>query len=260
MRAAALTLMAGVVERRFHASQADLAGSVQPCACGQSARFKGHFPKTFRTALGPITLQRAYSHCAACEAGSYPRGCALQWEGSSLSSGLTRLLGTTAAQVSFAASSGLLDEVAGRQVPPKQVERSAQALGAAIAAEERTVIEPEPLRAPTVYPGMDGSGVPTRSAETVGRPGKLADGSAKARGQSGDRLDSRDPHARGPPPTRRGLGAPWIWKLAAIECPERSRSWLCGMPKRSSGTSAMRSNLSLSLFLRFGLIFETANA
>ena len=59
-QAAALTLMAGMVERRFHASQADLAGTVQPCACGQSARFKGCFPRTFRTALGPITLQRAY--------------------------------------------------------------------------------------------------------------------------------------------------------------------------------------------------------
>ena len=175
-RAAALTLMAGVVERRFHASQADLAGTVQPCACGQSARFKGRFPKTFRTALGPITLQRAYSHCKACEAGFYPRDRALQLEGSSLSPGLTRLIGTTAAQVSFAASSGLLDEVAGLQVPPKQIERSAKALGAAIAAEERTVIEPEPVRAPTIYLGMDGSGVPMRAAETAGRPGKQADG------------------------------------------------------------------------------------
>lgn len=173
--------MAGVVERRFNASQADLAGTVQPCACGQSARFKGRFPKTFRTALGPITLQRAYYHCKACEAGFYPRDRALQLEGSSLSPGLTRLIGTTAAQVSFAASSGLLDEVAGLQVPPKQVERSAKALGAAIAAEERDVIEPEPVRAPTIYLGMDGSGVPMRAAETAGRPGKQADGSAKSR-------------------------------------------------------------------------------
>ena len=159
----------------------NLAGTVQPWACGQSARFKGRFHKTFRTALGPITLQCAYSHRAACEAGFYPCGRALQLEGRSLSPGLTRLLGTTAAQVSFAASSGLLDEVAGLQVPPKQVERSAKALGAAIAAEEHDVIEPEPVRAPTVYLGMDGSGEPMRSAETVGRPGKPADGSAKSR-------------------------------------------------------------------------------
>lgn len=179
-RAATLTLLGGVVERRFHARRADLAGTVQACACGQSVRFKGHCRKTFWTALGAITLQRAYSYCAACEHDFHPHDRALQREGGSLSPWLTCLIGTTAVQVSFAAASGLLVELAGLQVPPRLVECTAQALGAAIAVEERTGIEPEPARAPTAYLGRDGSGVPMRSAETVGRLGKPADGRAQS--------------------------------------------------------------------------------
>ena len=61
------------------------------------------------------------------------------------------------------------------------IERTAKGLGAAIAADERAGIAPEPCRAPTVYLGMDGTGVPMRSAETAGRAGKQPDGSAKTR-------------------------------------------------------------------------------
>ena len=41
--------------------------------------------------------------------------------------------------------------------------------------------DPEPPRAKTLYVGLDGTGVPVRKAETAGRAGKQADGSAKTR-------------------------------------------------------------------------------
>ena len=48
----------------------------------------------------------------------------------------------------------------------------------------KLVVEPpepnEPL-APTLYLGMDGTGVPVRKKELVGRPGKQTDGSSKTR-------------------------------------------------------------------------------
>ena len=68
-------------------------------------------------------------------------------------------------------------------MPPsaKQVERTAVALGKEIAQDERTVVTPHAPPSTTMYLGMDGTGIPMRSAELVGRAGKQADGSAKSR-------------------------------------------------------------------------------
>ena len=51
---------------------------------------------------------------------------------SSLSPGALRMTGITAARVSFAESSELLRELAELRIDPKQVERTAEALGRAI--------------------------------------------------------------------------------------------------------------------------------
>jgi hypothetical protein len=78
----------------------------------------------------------------------------------------------------------LLRELAGVQVATKHVERAAEALGREIAQDEQRVVEApaveEPL-APTLYLGMDGTGVPVRKEELVDRAGKQPDGSAKTR-------------------------------------------------------------------------------
>jgi hypothetical protein len=99
----------------------------------------------------------------------------------SLTPGVPRMTGSTAALVSFEESSSLLDELAGVKLSAKQVERAAEALGAEIAAEERRCGEKMGEGAPTMYLGMDGTGVPMRAAELAGREGKQPDGSAKTR-------------------------------------------------------------------------------
>ena len=91
------------------------------------------------------------------------------------------MTGSTAALVSFRESSGLLHELAGVKVSVSQVERAAEALGAEIGADERTCVERMGEVAPTMYLGMDGTGVPMRAAEVAGRAGKQPDGSAKTR-------------------------------------------------------------------------------
>ena len=53
--------------------------------------------------------------------------------------------------------------------------------GREVAADEAGVIEPEPSNPPTLYLGLDGTGVPARRSEVEGRTGKQADGSAKTR-------------------------------------------------------------------------------
>ena len=61
----------------FNADDSDHSSSAIACACGQTARYAGRRPKTFTTLLGPLTLERAYYHCAACRRGSCPRDRAL---------------------------------------------------------------------------------------------------------------------------------------------------------------------------------------
>jgi len=83
--------------------------------------------------------------------------------------------------VSFEEGSVLLSELAGVDIDAKQVERTAEALGRQIAEDERTYVEPDEPTASTLYLGVDGTGIPVRKSELVGRKGKQADGSAKTR-------------------------------------------------------------------------------
>ena len=131
--------------------------------------------------LGALTLERAYYHCDTCQAGVCPRDRALGLDDTSLSPATTRMVGLTAASVSFAEASELLRELAGVAVDTKQVERTAEALGREVADDERVVAESEPGAAPTMYLGLDGTGVPVRKSEVEGRCGKQPDGSAKTR-------------------------------------------------------------------------------
>ena len=113
--------------------------------------------------------------------GVCPRDRALGMHATSLSPGVLRMVGRAASDFSFAAASDLLWELAAVRVETKQVERCAEALGREVAADERAVAETVPSPAPTMYLGMDGTGVPVRPAEVEGRRGKQPDGSAKTR-------------------------------------------------------------------------------
>ena len=183
-RRAALRLVARAVEQRLNADVTDHAGPTAPCACGRDAVYAGRRPKTFTTVLGPMRLDRAYYSCATCHQGVAPRDCALGLVDTSLSPAVTRMIGRTAALVSFAESRDLLQELAGLAVDAKQVERTAEALGRAIAADEQHIVTPgapdEPV-APTLYLGMDGTGVPMRATAVQGRAGKQPDGTANTR-------------------------------------------------------------------------------
>jgi hypothetical protein len=178
-----LQVAARAIERLLNADTSDYGGPHLPCSCGQRARYVERRPKRFQTVLGELTLERAYYHCTACNAGFCPRDRVLGLEGSSLSPALIRMVGTVGAMVSFAEGSELLRDLAGVTVEAKQVERIAEALGQEIATDERRVVEPVPDAEipPTLYVGMDGTGVPMRASELVGRPGKQPDGSAKTR-------------------------------------------------------------------------------
>jgi Uncharacterised protein family (UPF0236) len=183
VRHRALQLAARALEQRFNSDTSDAASGAQhPCVCGQMARYVDRRSKCFQTVLGDLTLQRAYYHCPECQSGFCPRDRALGLDGS-LSPGVVRMIGVVGATVSFEEGSGLLKDLAGLHVVAKQVERTAESLGAEVAEDERSHVESVPSSeiAPTLYLGLDGTGIPVRPKELEGRPGKQEDGSAKTR-------------------------------------------------------------------------------
>jgi hypothetical protein len=180
-RRQALRLAARALEQRLNADTSDHVGAELPCPCGGTAQYHGRHEKTFESVLGPLHLNRAYYYDKQCQSGFCPRDRDLKLELFSLTPGVLRMTASAAALVSFAESSGLLHDLAGVEVSAKQVERAAEALGAEIAVDERQHVEPMGEVAPTMYLGMDGTGVPVRAEEVADRAGKQADGSAKTR-------------------------------------------------------------------------------
>ena len=183
LRSAVLQIAARALEQRLNADTSDNSGPEEPCTCGQTARLVDRRDKSFTSVLGDLTLKRAYYHCAACQKGFCPRDRALGLDGDSFSPGALRMLGSVAAEVSFDTSSGLLWDLAGLRIDAKQVQRIAERLGEEMADDERQYTTPlsTDALAPTLYLGIDGSGIPVRPDELAGRAGKQPDGKAKTR-------------------------------------------------------------------------------
>ncbi len=183
VRQRVLSLAASFLQRWLNRDTSDYVGPQLACRCGAQARYAGRRRKCFRSALGELELERAYYHCPSCGRGFCPRDRQLGLEDTSVSPAISRMIASVAALVSFQESSALLKELAGVPVDAKQVERTAEALGAEIAEDERRHAEPsDRLDLPrTLYLGMDGTGIPMRREELAGRTGKQPDGSAKTR-------------------------------------------------------------------------------
>lgn len=183
VRQQVLVLAGRLLQRRLNEDLSDDRGPQIDCRCGGRAHYAGRREKTFHSVLGPLRLSRAYYYCAGCGHGCFPRDSAWGLQDSSLSPAVQRMTGLVGALVSFQEGSLLLKELAAVQLPAKRVERCAEALGAEVAADEKQHPEPmdqTPLPA-TLYLSMDGTGIPMRRSELLGRAGRQADGSAKTR-------------------------------------------------------------------------------
>ena len=162
-----------------------------PCGHGHQAVFTGYRPKTVDTVLGPVTITRAWYHCAACRHGLAPRDAELGTGGTSLSPGLSEMTDLAAAAEPFAKAALLLDRLAGVRLDAKRVERAAEASGAALNLQARErdtltvsgkLVPLPPQPAPDMLYGViDGTGVPMTAAGTAGRDGKGEDGRARTR-------------------------------------------------------------------------------
>ena len=136
IRAGMLRLGAGMLEQLLAADNG-YRGPGPDCGNGHQGEFAAYRDKTFDTVLGPVTLTRAWYHCAACKHGFAPRDAELGVAGTSLSPGLTAMNDTAAAAGPFAKAAVLLEKLAGVTLTAKRVERAAEASGAAQAAAVR---------------------------------------------------------------------------------------------------------------------------
>jgi hypothetical protein len=180
----------GMLERLLAADPGHR-GPRLPCGNGHQAEFTDYRDKTFDTVLGPVTLTRAWYHCAACRHGFAPRDAELGVAGVSMSPGLAAMTDQAAAAVPFAQAAGLLEDLAGVWLTVKRTERAAEASGAGLAAASRAraglitgrrlvPMPPDPLP-DKLYAVIDGTGVPVTAKETAGREGKGEDGRARTR-------------------------------------------------------------------------------
>jgi hypothetical protein len=190
IRAGLLRLGGSVLEQLLAADRGHRGPRV-PCGRGHEAAFVSYRDKVIDTVLGPVTLTRAWYHCAACGHGLAPRDAELGAAGEGMSPGLAAMNDRAAAAVPFAQAAGLLEDLAGVRLTAKRVERVAETDGAALAAAGRerarltaarklVPLPPSPLP-DKLYAVIDGTGVPMTSRETAGRDGKGEDGRARTR-------------------------------------------------------------------------------
>jgi hypothetical protein len=190
IRAGLLRLGGGVLEDLL-AADPGYRGPRVCCGAGHQAQFAGYRDKTVGTVLGPVTLRRAWYHCAACGHGSAPRDEQLGVTGQGMSAGLRKMTARAAAAVPFAAAARLISELAGITLTGKRAGRRAEADGQAAAAviearsaavaARQVILMPGGDPPDKLYIAIDGTGVPMVAAETEGRDGKGEDGKAHTR-------------------------------------------------------------------------------
>jgi hypothetical protein len=155
-----------------------------PCPCGSQARYRELRSRRILTALGEVELTRPWYLCPRCHNGQFPMDRQLDVENRDCSPGVRRMDAIVGQQGPFDRGREQMKVLAGLEVTAKSVERTAEAIGADIAAGEQReigqavqldlpVIVGEPI--PILYMQMDGTGVPVVKKETEGRKGK-ADG------------------------------------------------------------------------------------
>ncbi|MGH3626793.1 MAG: hypothetical protein ACRDRL_05040 [Sciscionella sp.] len=250
LRAAMLHLGADLLEKLLDADTG-YRGPRIDCGHRHCAEFVSYRDKCLDTALGRITLRRAYYHCRTCKRGVVPRDDELDVNGASLSPGLRRMTARAAAEQPFAKASGLLAELAGVPLSTKRVERSAEADGATaeqrIRTESRAIADGSvPVLPPATLPdklyvAVDGTGVPMVPAATQGHPGKYPDGRARTREVklaclfTQRSLDERGRPVRDPGSTS---------YLSTLAPPASSPPWYTPRPAAAGPTTSANSSCS----------------
>ena len=153
-----------------------------PCACGQQAAYRELRSKPVLTAVGSVTVSRPYYLCSHCHTGQFPADVELDIEDTETSPGVRRMQAIVGQDAPFDHGRQQMKLLADLEVTTKAVERTAETIGADIAAREQEeihraaqlelpIVIGKPI--PVLYIQLDGTGVPVVKKETVGRLGKI---------------------------------------------------------------------------------------
>jgi hypothetical protein len=164
---------------RFAAPTADQ--RTVACDCGHRAGYRELRTKPVLTVLGKVEVSRPYYLCPHCHTGQFPADVELDIEHTEFSPGVRRMQAVVGQDAPFDHGRQQLKLLANLEVTTKAVERTAEAIGEDIAAQEQVEIQRamqldlpivigKPV--PILYVQMDGTGVPVVKKETLGRVGK----------------------------------------------------------------------------------------
>jgi hypothetical protein len=153
-----------------------------PCPCGHQAFYQELRSKPVLTAVGPVKVSRPYYLCSHCHSGQFPADVELDIENTESSPGVRRMQAAVGQEAPFDHGRQQIKLLADLEVTTKAVERTAEAIGADIAAREQAEIQRAvqldlPViigkAIPILHVQMDGTGVPVVKKETLGRQGKI---------------------------------------------------------------------------------------
>jgi hypothetical protein len=161
------------------------------CQCGQRMSSRGRRAKGLLTTLGRVPFARSLYQCERCRQGCYPDDEHLDIIKTTYSPGVRRLMARAGSQTQFEQAAQDLRCYAGLELEPREIERVAEEVGRQVEAwlsdQQQQMLQTGPATSPTLEPGakfyvsFDGTGVPVRKNELLGRRGKQTDGSARTR-------------------------------------------------------------------------------
>ena len=161
------------------------------CPCGQRMSNRGRSSKGLLTTLGRVPFARSFFQCDHCDQSRFPDDERLDIVRTTYSPGARRLMARAGSQSQFEQAAEDLLCYAGLKIEAREIERVAEEVGRQVeqwlSAQQEQLLQgarrpqPAPRLAPKFYVSFDGTGVPVRKAERVGRRGKQTDGSARTR-------------------------------------------------------------------------------
>jgi hypothetical protein len=152
-----------------------------PCPCGQQAQYQELRSRPVLTVVGWVRINRPWYLCEHCHEGQFPADETLDVKGTDFSPGVRRMQAMVGQESPFDHGRKQIKVLAGLEMTAKSIERTAEAMGADIAAgEQREIAKAVQLDLPVIvgkpipilYVQMDGTGVPVVKKETEGRKGK----------------------------------------------------------------------------------------
>ena len=142
---------------------------------------KGRQTRQVQGLFGSFALTRDYYYHEGKQQGHCPADAALGLE-EGYTPALARLLCLEGAdETSYQKAQNHLAETGGIDVSARQIQRVVQRVGVAAQAWQEREAQPGGSSVPILYISADGTGVPMRKEELVGRAGQQEDGGAKTR-------------------------------------------------------------------------------